>query len=125
MCILKFANAPALHGQKKGHFHFSISKRFNLLNLLMQPNTPSCFKRRRLPQSAKMVCYNMQQLVFYYPVLSAMKSFQLSATTFWASLCALFSREKDDTCLSVCCVEKPLAEKRGLSRRVKLAISHG
>lgn len=34
------------------------------------------------PEAQKMVCYNMQQLVFYYPVLSAVKSFQLSATTF-------------------------------------------
>lgn len=127
-CILKLANVLALLGQK-GHLHismFSISKRFNLLNLLIQQNTPSCFKIPWLPQSSKMVCYNMQQWVFYYLVLSAMKSFQLSATAFWASLCALFSREKDDTCVWVFVVLKShWQRKERLSRRVKLVISHG
>lgn len=65
---------------------------------IMFPMTITTSKHKK---GKKMFCCNMQHRVFYYPWLSAMKAFPQSATAFWASLCALFSREKDDTCVRV------------------------
>lgn len=106
-CLLKLASrytSTVLTKESTSPF-LPISKRFNLLNLLMQQNTPSCFKRQWLPQSTKMVCYNLQQLVFYYSVLSAMKS-TVCHHILSFSVRTILPGERRYLCLSVCCVEK-------------------